>query len=267
MPIYKNFEGLSVWNTAIELAARIFTITEADAFRYKDDLVNQLRCASLSISNNIAEGFERGSTKELINFLYIARGSAGETRSMLRFALRLDALQRACEPEITSLIDECLSISRQIRAWLDNLQNSPIEGQRHLNDQTRRRYERAQSSEAFQGQIAAFKSKMGQGLRDGSWGKKIAGVPPAASARHSLTPSGNLRSQISNPDSPILKFPTAPISPKIRKPQPQSRLLLPGKPATYLETLLIFILHPQYAHKSLRHHRLQYAHCPPAHIH
>jgi four helix bundle protein len=54
-------------------------------------LQDQLERAALSVSNNIAEGFERGTTNELLAFIYIARGSAGEVRSMLCFIERRPA--------------------------------------------------------------------------------------------------------------------------------------------------------------------------------
>ena len=79
---YKRFEDLPVWQAAIELARRTYAFTSHDAFRHHAGLRDQLERATLSISNNIAEGFERGSTNELLAFLYIARGSAGEVRSM-----------------------------------------------------------------------------------------------------------------------------------------------------------------------------------------
>jgi four helix bundle protein len=80
---YDRFEDLPVWNAAIELAERIYMLARHRFFSQSGDLRDQIRRSSLSISNNIAEGFERGSTAELLAFLYIARGSAGETRSML----------------------------------------------------------------------------------------------------------------------------------------------------------------------------------------
>ena len=80
---YKSFEDLPVWQAAIELARHTYAVTENEAFRGHAGLRDQLERASLSVSNNIAEGFERGSTSELLAFLYIARGSAGEVRSIL----------------------------------------------------------------------------------------------------------------------------------------------------------------------------------------
>ncbi|MBP7867925.1 MAG: four helix bundle protein [Acidobacteria bacterium] len=86
---YERFEDLPVWRTAIDLARRVYALTRDRFFNQSGDLRDQLRRAALSISNNVAEGFERGSTNELLAFLYIARGSAGEVRSMLCFAERL----------------------------------------------------------------------------------------------------------------------------------------------------------------------------------
>lgn len=78
---YSRFEELPAWQAAIELAREIYGFTKAP--HLTASLRDQLQRAALSISNNIAEGFERGTTQELLTFIYIARGSAGEVRSML----------------------------------------------------------------------------------------------------------------------------------------------------------------------------------------
>jgi four helix bundle protein len=88
---YQRFEDLPVWQSAIGFAVRVFALTARSCSRGNGDLRGQLERAALSISNNIAEGFERGTTQELLTFLYISRGSAGESRSMLCFIERVPA--------------------------------------------------------------------------------------------------------------------------------------------------------------------------------
>ena len=88
---YDRFEHLPVWQAAIELGERVYAATEKPAFRRRFSLRDQIERATVSISNNIAEGFERGTTQELLTFLYIARGSAGEFRSMLCLIERFPA--------------------------------------------------------------------------------------------------------------------------------------------------------------------------------
>lgn len=66
---YSTFEELPVWQAAIRFALNVFEFTSKNDFRGLGDTKNQLERAALSISNNIAEGFERGTTNELINFL------------------------------------------------------------------------------------------------------------------------------------------------------------------------------------------------------
>lgn len=141
MPTYKRFEDLPVWQDAIRLAegCEDFIIAAKNHITWsKRDQID--RC-SLSVSNNIAEGFERGTTKELLAFLYIARGSSGETRSMLCYFERRPAL-RDFKSQISDLKSLAESCSRQIRGWADSLQNSDITGQRHLNDHSREQWQK-----------------------------------------------------------------------------------------------------------------------------
>jgi len=143
---YERFEDLPVWQDAIRLAERCedFLIAAKDKITFSKR--DQLDRCSLSVSNNIAEGFERGSTNELIAFLYIARGSAGEVRSMLCYFERRPALSDF-KSEISNLKPIAESCSRQIRAWADALQNSDIKGPRHLNDSSRKEWEKKNARE------------------------------------------------------------------------------------------------------------------------
>ena len=155
---YERFEDLPCWTAAMDLALRINALTRDRFFAQPGDLRDQLRRAALSVSNNIAEGFERGSTAELLAFLYIARGSAGEVRSMLHFCDRSpDAAHLKSEiSNLSSLAENC---SRQLRGWANNLQNTEIKGQRHLNDQTRRHYDQKKEAAQFKRENARLLHK------------------------------------------------------------------------------------------------------------
>jgi len=139
---YKRFEDLPVWKEAIKLAEETYAFCDAaeQQFRRRSGLKSQIERAALSVSNNIAEGFERGTTNELINFIYIARGSAGEVRSMLWLVSRQEGFNDF-KSEISNLKLQAESCSKQLRAWAQTLQDSDIKGQRHLSDQTRAEYE------------------------------------------------------------------------------------------------------------------------------
>lgn len=139
MTTFKRFEDLPVWQEAIRLAEGVYDMTESKAWRGSPSLRDQIERAALSVSNNIAEGFERGTTKELLAFLYIARGSAGEVRSMLCFLDRR-VTSNDFKSQISNLKSIAESCSRQIRAWAEHLQNSDIQGQRHLNDKTSKEF-------------------------------------------------------------------------------------------------------------------------------
>jgi four helix bundle protein len=145
---YQRFEDLPVWQEAIRLAEMVYGLTEDAAFQKQYSLRDQLERAAVSVSNNVAEGFERGTTQELLTFLYIARGSAGEVRSMLCLLERLRrfAHLKSQIPDLKSLAESC---SRQLRAWAADLQESPIEGQRRLTEGSRKRSEQQKRAEEF----------------------------------------------------------------------------------------------------------------------
>jgi four helix bundle protein len=121
MATYNSFEDLPVWQNARELGVLIYK-TSAEGKLSKDfALRNQVQKAVISVSSNIAEGFERSSKKEFIQFLYIAKGSCGELRSQLYIIKDLGYLDND-RSEI--LIKSASNASRQISGFIKYLKNS-----------------------------------------------------------------------------------------------------------------------------------------------
>lgn len=160
---YKEFEEIPVWRDAITLAREVFTLTNRSDFRRLGDIANQTQRAALSVSNNIAEGFERGSTSELIAFLYYARGSAGEVRSICYVMQALPELSDY-ELQITEVMKRAKSIGRQLGGWLKSLKTTEdtMPGQRHFSERDRVRREQDQRAEAF---MAEIKKKAEAGIK------------------------------------------------------------------------------------------------------
>lgn len=115
---YLSFEELPVWRTANSLNTELRELIRIARQRGDYRFADQLRGAALSITNNIAEGFERNSPREFIQFLGIAKGSAGEVRSMLYQASQ-DGL--VSEDDLKKLRTLCLSISRQLASFIQHL--------------------------------------------------------------------------------------------------------------------------------------------------
>ena len=145
---YSRFEELPVWQSAIELDVQMYQLSSRPAFKTRYSLRDQIERAAVSVSNNIAEGFERGTTQELLTFLYIARGSCGEVRSMLCLLERLPVFEDL-KFEISNLKLSSEGVSRQLRAWADFLQNSEVRGQRYLTNKTKSRSKEAREREEF----------------------------------------------------------------------------------------------------------------------
>ena len=81
-----DFEELSIYQQSRTLAKQVYEITRQGEFKYDTRFVQQMRASSGSISDNIAEGFERQGNREFLQFLYIAKGSCGEFRSQINRA-------------------------------------------------------------------------------------------------------------------------------------------------------------------------------------
>ena len=140
------------------MAVGVFALTARPEFKVYASMRNQIERASVSISNNVAEGFERGTTPELLTFIYISRGSAGETRSMLCLLERLPRIDDL-KFEISDLRSKAESISRQLRAWADSLQNSDIRGTRYLTDKSRRVEQERRERDEFLKELAEIRNR------------------------------------------------------------------------------------------------------------
>ena len=140
MPKYQKFEDLPVWQEAARLYNKVLDLLEEPNLPLTPGFRNQLDRSALSISNNIAEGFERITTAELIAFLAISRGSSGEVRSMMAVVKDRPKLKRWIVhlQEIRSLADSC---ARQLTAWAGSIEDSPVQGKRHLTADSRARRE------------------------------------------------------------------------------------------------------------------------------
>lgn len=124
----KTFEDLDVWKKAIELIEKIYKITKVQPFSKDFGLVDQVRRASISIAANIAEGMERDGNKELINFLYIAKGSCGEIICHIHIARRLEYIDNCLFSEIYNF---AIEISRALGKFIHYLKDSSLRGKKY----------------------------------------------------------------------------------------------------------------------------------------
>ena len=159
---YERFEQLPVWKSPINLAAQVHGMTAKSQFKGRFSLREQIERAAVSVSNNIAEGFERGTTQELLTFLYIARGSVGEVRSMLCLLEEIPGFSEL-KSEISNLKSVAEGISRQLRAWADSLQSSKIKGQRYLTEKARQAEKTARERKEFLEKLRQIREQAKQG--------------------------------------------------------------------------------------------------------
>ncbi|WP_445453450.1 four helix bundle protein [Flavobacterium sp. 25HG05S-40] len=118
MSKFNSFEEIISWQKAREFNQRIYKVTESNTFKKDFELVKQIRGASISITSNIAEGFERNTDKEFIYFLFIAKASAGEVRSQIYLAFDLDYIT---EQEFKQLLESITEISKLISGFIKYL--------------------------------------------------------------------------------------------------------------------------------------------------
>lgn len=125
MPTFKTFKDIEAWQQARELTRGIYAISNNGAFARDFGLRDQIRRASVSIMSNIAEGHERSGTGEFVQFLSMAKGSAGEVESHLCVAFDLGYLDKL---DFDRLSTTTARIGRLIGALMQYLRKSGIKG-------------------------------------------------------------------------------------------------------------------------------------------
>ena len=113
-------ENLDVWKKSVDFVVEIYKVTEKFPSEEKFGLTSQIRRASVSIAANIAEGAGRKSTKEFLNFLSMAQGSASEVETELLISFRLNFLSQKVLEEMHIKLDE---IGRMITGLCNHLRN------------------------------------------------------------------------------------------------------------------------------------------------
>lgn len=119
---FNSFEEINSWQKSRLFNKRIYEITnDSSEFKKDFDLVRQIRRASISISSNIAEGFERNTDKEFIYFLHIAKASAAEVRSQIYLAFDLNYITKM---EFDELLKDISDVSKLISGFIKYLNDS-----------------------------------------------------------------------------------------------------------------------------------------------
>ena len=116
----ETFEDLEIWNKAIDLYVEVYSKCENSGLKNDFSAKDQLKRATLSISNNIAEGFEYENNLQFMRFLRYSKVSAGEVRSMIHAFYRTKQIDEATHKK---LIEDVILISKSIKNFLKYLSN------------------------------------------------------------------------------------------------------------------------------------------------
>ena len=140
MATIQQFEDLMSWKKSRLLTQEVYkAFTSCTDRGFKD----QIQRASVSVMSNIAEGFESGTKQEFLNYLYIAKGSAGEVRSQLYAALDIGYVNIETFKLLNSLAIEC---SKLISSFIKGLKSSTVTGLQYKKEKTKHQ----QEAERFQ---------------------------------------------------------------------------------------------------------------------
>jgi len=113
--MYSSFEDLEVYKTTVKFTAQVYDLLKKSPLKEDFAMVDQVRRATISISNNISEGFERETDKELIRFLYFSKGSAGEIRNLFNLMEEIGYFKAE---DLVDYKKEVINISKQLANYI-----------------------------------------------------------------------------------------------------------------------------------------------------
>jgi four helix bundle protein len=125
MATISKFEDLEIWQEARDLAKEIYTLSKETELKTDFRFKEQIKASSGSVMDNIAEGFERDGNLEFRQFLSIAKGSAGETRSQI---YRLYDYKYISEEQFNDLKNRCEKLSGKIKIFISYLNKNDFKG-------------------------------------------------------------------------------------------------------------------------------------------
>lgn len=109
----RNFRSLKVWQLGMQLTEEVYRLSQEFPKHETYGLGSQIQRAAVSVPANIAEGHARGSTKDFLRYLAIARGSLAELETHLMLAERIKYGDPA---KIRSILDRCTEEAKMLRS-------------------------------------------------------------------------------------------------------------------------------------------------------
>lgn len=153
MATIQRFEDLLAWQKARELTRGVYSsLRDCRDMGFRD----QIQRAAVSVMSNIAEGFERGTRNEFINYLFIAKGSCGEVRAQLYVTSDVGYLNVETFKFLNALAVEC---SRLIASFIQAVKSSEHGGLQHKREPTKAERERKEFDEYIKRELERHKNQ------------------------------------------------------------------------------------------------------------